>query len=198
MDKKELRAFIRNQKKLLSDIEVVSRSKIVLDKLYSSEYYKQSQDIYTYVNYNQEISTIFLIEEALKCGKNVYVPKVFGDKMEFFKINSIIELKPGAYGILEPDVDITSQNITKDCMKDNNDKESANPKANNLMIMPGLAFDLNHNRIGYGGGFYDRYLNDNPIFYKIALCFDFQVVDLIETDEYDIPVDLVISESKIF
>ena len=187
MNKKELRKFIKLQKEKISPEEVMVRSKKVFNKLYEQNCYKENSNIYTYVNYNQEIYTKELIEHSINCGKNVYVPKVFGDKMLFYRIGSLNELQSGAYGILEPVA--TEYDL-------NDERVMNNPSG--LMIMPGLAFDKNHNRIGYGGGYYDRYLCEHTDFFKVALAFDFQIVENIETDNFDIPVQMVITESDIF
>ncbi len=79
--------------------------------------------------------------EAWKLGKTVWVPKVHGETMDFYEITSFDELKPGAYGISSPMPEYLHRQTT------------------DLMIMPGVAFDTNRNRVGYGGGYYDRYLS---------------------------------------
>jgi 5-formyltetrahydrofolate cyclo-ligase len=186
MNKKELRAYIKSQKEKLSPDEVFMRSQRVLQRLYEQECYQNTQNIYTYVNYNQEVCTKELIEQSLVRMKNVFVPKVFGDRMLFYKISSLDELEPGAYGILEPAV--KSLDLKDDRVEDT---------PCGLMIMPGLAFDRSGGRIGYGGGFYDRYLSEHSDFFKVALCFDFQIVDKIISEDFDIPVQMIISESEI-
>lgn len=178
-DKKSIRQMIREQKKQLTFKEVEKRSVRILDRFYQSSVFKESGKIYTYVNYNQEVQTQLLIARALSLGKQVFVPRVENDDMDFYAIHSPENLSPGAYGILEPG---------KDCIKDT--------APSGLMIMPGLAFDRSGRRIGYGGGFYDRYISRYPDFKKIALCFDFQIFHEIKTEAFDIPVDGICSENE--
>lgn len=180
-DKKYIRACVREQKKKLTSEDVNFRTEKILKYLYEAKEFKEAHNIFTYVNYNQEVNTMLLIKECWKLGKNVFVPKVIGNEMFFYRIHSLDDLESGAYGIPEP---------IESC--------KASSKNTGLMIMPGLAFDKEHHRIGYGGGFYDKYLEKFPEFYKIALCYDFQVFDKIITDKFDIPVDLVISETHYF
>lgn len=99
--------------------------------------------------------------------------------MKFHRITALSELKPGKYGILEPD-----------------NTDIREPEQG-LMIMPGLAFDKEHHRAGYGGGFYDRYLEQHPAFYKAAVAFSFQIVDHIETERYDLKPDCIITEQAV-
>ena len=107
------------------------------------------------------------------------MPKVYGRDMKFHRITTLSELKPGKYGILEPD-----------------NTDICEPEQG-LMIMPGLAFDKEHHRAGYGGGFYDRYLEQHPAFYKAAVAFSFQIVDHIETESYDLKPDCIITEQAV-
>ena len=179
MDKKQARKYVKEIKKTLSESEVIERSKNVINRIYGLLQYKNSVNILTYVNYNQEVVTKELINVCLADGKNVYVPKVHGKEMKFHRINSLDDLKPGAYGILEPVTQYTED------------------VSEGLMIMPGVAFDKKLNRAGYGGGFYDKYLEKHPDIYKAAVCFDFQVVDEIETENYDLKPDVLVMESGV-
>lgn len=109
---------------------------------------------------------------------------MFKDKdvkyMEFVKIKSYQDLAPGYMGIMEPVSD-----------------DYASLK-NGLLVMPGIAFDTQKNRIGYGGGFYDRYLQQHMSdFYKTAICFDYQIVEHIMSEEFDIKPDKIITEKRI-
>ncbi|MGN0161608.1 MAG: 5-formyltetrahydrofolate cyclo-ligase [Lachnospiraceae bacterium] len=176
-DKKKVRQLIRRKKSELSSREVHQRSLLILEQFYQSLVYQKAEAVYTYVNYNEEVETSLLIEHSLSMGKKVCVPRVEGDHMDFYEITSLLDLSSGSYGILEPG---------STCVK------VSNPCG--LMIMPGLAFDLRGHRIGYGGGFYDRYLEKYPNFRKIALCFDFQLFDELQTEEQDIPVDEIWTE----
>lgn len=179
--KQTIRKKIKELKKTLSENQIDELSFSILEKLYETDEYKSTKDVYTYVNYNQEVKTTLLIENALLNDKRVFVPRILDGEMEFYRIKNLNDLKPGAFNIPEPD---------------DHCEMSINPSG--IMIMPGLAFDREHRRIGYGGGYYDKYLSLHSDFIKVVLCYDFQVVEKLETEEYDIPVDIVITETQMF
>ena len=175
MDKKELRSFIRQQKRAMTEQQIVAASKRLGELFAASEEYQQAETIYGYLPYTQEVRTVSMLEKAMADGKRVAVPKVYGDEMRFIYITDMSQVEKGYAGIPEP---IADEPIAND------------PKA--LVLMPGLAFDPQGHRIGYGGGFYDRFLAEEPDHPTLALCYDFQMLDHLETEEFDIPVDKVL------
>ena len=175
MDKKELRRTIRERKRAMTEEEIVSRSE-KLEVLFSqSEAYKAAKTIYGYLPYNQEVRTIHMLEQALKDGKRVAVPKVYGDEMKFLYLDDLTQVEKGYAGIPEPIADGPVA-----------DDDTA------LVLMPGLAFDPAGHRIGYGGGFYDKFLAAEPNHPTLALCYEFQMLPELHTEEHDIPVDTVL------
>ena len=179
MDKKALRREIGAKKRALSAAEIESRSAILADKLYKTTQYRDCQSLYAYLSFNQEVRTNPIIERAWADGKRVAVPKVVGDEMVFIWIDSFEGLAPqGAFHILEP---IEDGPVASD--------ETA------LILMPGLAFDPQGHRVGYGGGYYDRFLENEPDHPLVALCYDFQLYDRLEVEAHDVPVDLVITDA---
>jgi 5-formyltetrahydrofolate cyclo-ligase len=164
---------------MLSSEAVHRKSQAVMNLLFSLEAYQKSNTILAYVSYQQEVETHWLIEQSIQNHKAVYVPKVYEKEIQFHRITSLSELKTGTMGILEPD---------NDCICDLQE---------GFMIMPGLAFDRNFNRLGYGGGFYDRFLATRSSITKAAICFDFQLLDALETEPHDIKTDIIICESEI-
>lgn len=175
MNKQALRAQIREKKRAMTEEEIVSRSMALTEKFLSTDAYRQAKTIYGYLSYNQEVRTGPLLAQALKDGKAVAVPKVCGEEMRFILMTDLDAVAKGYAGIPEP---IADGPIAQD------------PTA--LVLMPGLAFDRQGRRLGYGGGFYDKFLAAEPSHPKIALCYDFQLLPALETDSHDIPVDLVI------
>jgi len=164
----------------MSSQEVIDKSLLIENLLMKQEEYKKSKNIYVYVNYNQEVITTDIIKKSLAVGKNVYIPKVYDDVILFHQIRSYEDdLAPGAYGILEP------TNNSPDKLRDG------------LLIMPGLAFDKKFHRIGYGGGFYDKYLALPNSHIKLAIAYDFQVLEQIEADEFDMKVDVIITQDFV-
>ena len=175
MDKKALRKEIRDQKRAMTEEMIVAKSE-KLGKLFAaSELYQNAKSIYGYLPYNQEVRTVAMLEQAIRDGKRVAVPKCYGDEMRFIWMEDLSKVEKGYAGIPEPVED--------------------GPVADDhtaLVLMPGLAFDPQGHRIGYGGGFYDRFLAEETEHPTLALCYDFQMLEHLETEEFDIPVDAVL------
>ena len=177
MDKKALRREIGAKKSALSAEEVGRRSAILAEKLFEAEQYRDCRSLYAYLSFNEEVRTDPIIERAWADGKRVAVPKVVGKEMVFIWIDSFDALGPGYYGITEPV----------------NDGPVADDRTA-LVLMPGLAFDPEGHRVGYGGGFYDRFLENEPDHPLVALCYDFQMYDHLDVESHDVPVDVVITD----
>ena len=175
MDKKALRAAIRQQKRAMTEEEIISKSETLGRLLAQNELYQKAKTFYGYLPYNQEVRTVPMLEQALRDGKRVAVPKCYGDTMKFIYLEDLSQVAPGYAGIPEP---IADQPVADD------------PTA--LVLMPGMAFDPQGHRIGYGGGFYDKFLAAEPDHPTLALCYDFQMLPHLETEEFDIPVDCVL------
>ena len=175
MNKQELRRSIREKKRAMTPEEIASRSAKLAQLFLASDAYRNAKTIYGYLPYNQEVRTVPMLEQALKDGKKVAVPKCYGDEMRFIYMDDLSKVEKGYANIPEP--------IADDPVADD---ETA------LVLMPGLAFDPQGHRIGYGGGFYDKFLAAEPNHPTLALCYDFQMFPILETEEFDIPVDTVL------
>ena len=175
MDKAALRRKIREQKRAMTEEEITRRSERLGELFAASSAYRNAKTIYGYLPYNQEVRTVPMLERALREGKQVAVPKVYGDTMKFILLEDLSQVEKGYAGIPEPVAD--------------------GPVANDLtalVLMPGLAFDKAGHRIGYGGGFYDKFLASEPGHPTLALCYEFQMLEHLNTEEFDIPVDQVL------
>ena len=175
MDKQQLRQSIRLQKRAMTEDMIISASENLAQQFFATSQYQNAQTVYGYLSYNQEVRTVPILEQALRDGKQVAVPKVYGDTMRFIYLRDLSQVVPGCMGIPEP--------VADDPVAD--DKTA-------LVLMPGVAFDRKGNRMGYGGGYYDKFLACEPEHPTVALCYSFQMVDSIPTEEYDIPVDTVL------
>ena len=175
MNKQELRKAIRERKRSMTPEEIESRSQALCCKFLESDAYRQAETLYGYLPYNQEVRTVPILARALADGKKVAVPKVYGDEMKFIYLDDLTQVATGYAGIPEP---IADGPVAED--------------RDALVLMPGLAFDPQGHRIGYGGGFYDKFLFREPGHKTVALCYEFQMVERLETEEFDIPVDVVI------
>ncbi len=159
----------------MTPAQIADKSSTLLDLFFETEEYRTAKTLYMYLPYNQEVRTVPVLEKAIADGKAVAVPKVYGDTMRFIYLTDLSQVAPGCMGIPEPVADGPVAN---------------DPTA--LVLMPGLAFDREGHRIGYGGGFYDKFLAAEPGHPTVALCYDFQVVENLPLDEFDIPVDRVL------
>lgn len=175
VNKKELRSKIRERKRAMTPQEIEEKSRLLWEKFRASDAYRNAKTIYGYLPYNQEVRTVPMLEQALLEGKRVAVPKVYGEEMKFIYLTDLTQVSKGYAGIPEP---IADTPVAED--------QTA------LVLMPGLVFDPQGHRIGYGGGFYDKFLSQEPQHPTVALCYDFQVVEKLETESFDIPVDLVL------
>lgn len=175
MDKNALRLKIRDCKRAMTAQDIARRSEALAEKFFQLELYQNAQTLYGYLSYNQEVRTLPILQRALQDGKQVAVPKVYGDTMKFICLTDLQALKKGYAGIPEP---IADEPVAQD--------KTA------LVLMPGLAFDPQGHRMGYGGGFYDKFLAEEPDHPTVALCYDFQMLHHLETESHDIPVDQVL------
>ena len=175
MDKTELRREIRARKRAMTEAEIEERSARLAQLFFASGAYQNAKTIYGYLPYNQEVRTVPMLERALKDGKKVAVPKVYGEEMKFLYLDDLNAVAKGYAGIPEP---IADEPVAHD--------ETA------LVLMPGLAFDPQGHRIGYGGGFYDKFLAAEPNHPTLALCYEFQMLPRLDVEDHDIPVDTVL------
>jgi 5-formyltetrahydrofolate cyclo-ligase len=183
--KQSIRDEILRVREEFGEEEVQLKSSMILDRLFRTPEYQAAQEIFTFVSFGNEVDTYGIILNAFMSNKKVYAPKIMKRGIiEFYQIGSIEELQPSKLGILEP----TSENLGE--LKQDNGSQ--------LMIVPGVAFDEECNRLGYGGGYYDRYFAKNldcqvP---KIALCYELQMLHEVPTEEYDYKVDKIITEKR--
>lgn len=175
----------KRMKQLRADMtrtERFEKSMRIFEQLITVLEFKRADRIYTYVSMDNEIDTIMFIDYSLSLEKRVFVPRVSGKDMEFYEISDISELNPGYMGIYEPDI---------------NGKEPDYSRTG-FMCMPGLAFDRSYNRIGYGGGFYDRYLSVENKLYKAALAYEAQLLESIPAQDGDVRPDMIVTEENIY
>lgn len=196
-EKKLLRKKIRQKlvEENQNQKEVEKKSFYAQENLLNLEKLKASNNILLFVSYGNEIKTETLLEEFLKSGKKVFLPRTEKDDMDFFQISNTESIENqteiGDFGIVVPKKNLkmlSPKEIGKDFS----------------ILIPGLAFDKKGNRLGKGKGFYDKYL-ENVLQCKskdnypmlVGFCYDFQIVDEVPTEKSDIPVDYVVSETRI-
>lgn len=175
IDKQALRQHIRTQKRALSPAQIEAASAVLAQQLFGHPLYRKADSVYGYLSYNQEVRTLPILRRALADGKRVAAPRICGSEIRFLWLQDLSGIETGERGIPAPPADAP---------------EADDPAA--LVLLPGLAFDLRGHRVGYGGGFYDRFLASHP-HPTIALCYDFQLFRQIPTQPHDIPADVVLS-----
>ncbi len=184
MTKKELRIQMSALRDDLSDDEIQKSSRAIFENLLKTEIFHSCHTILCYINIKSEVNTHYIIKHYHNNGKKTAAPKVTGNKMDFFYFDNFSQLSDeNRFHIPEP--------VTN---------EKCIPDAGCLIIMPGLLFDCNGARIGYGGGFYDRYLEKYPNIVKIAIAYDFQVTDAVNNsliEKTDIKPDMIVTEKRI-
>ena len=176
--KSEMRRFIKNLRREMTDETITEVSNQIYKNLIELDLYKNAKSIFVYLSMDKEIDTSKIINHALEDDKKVFVPYLENKNMSLRRLKSLDDLTEGAFGIK------TSKN----------NESITNP---DLSLVPGLSFDKNKNRLGYGGGYYDKYLANSQttsigLFADVARSFE------IPTDETDISLDYILTENGIF
>lgn len=177
MDKKSIRAKMIERRLALSKEEYQAKSKAIVATLLRSSFFDKTKPLGLYASMRQEVDTWVLIEQLLKAGVKLALPRVEGDDMEFYYIDDIKSLSPSRFGVMEP---VARYKATDLC----------------LLVTPLVAFNKNKERIGYGKGYYDRYIEKyHP--QTIGIAFDLQK-EAFEVEAHDQPLDYIITETKVY
>ncbi|MDE3000562.1 MAG: 5-formyltetrahydrofolate cyclo-ligase [Gemmatimonadota bacterium] len=180
--KKQIRNAVGKRRSELSLGEVRARSRRIIARLTGQEVYRRAGCVASYVSISNEVDTHTLIDLALNSGKRVAAPVLVPNRTLIHReIRGLAELKPSRFGLLEPS---------------DEDGAVVPPDAFDIVLVPGLAFDCSGNRVGFGAGYYDRFLS-MALAIKIGLAYDFQLFDRLPTGPRDIPMDLVVTESGV-
>lgn len=204
MNKKDVRKKVLAVRDAIPAADKVQYDASIWKIVMGTEEYREADAVLAYVSYKSEVDTTALIQQALADGKHVFVPKVSGSEMEFWRISSLEDLREGYKGIREPVQSVAFS-----------DWISRHIGSKVLMWMPGVAFDRERHRIGYGGGFYDRYLDrlmkqseqttsedqvrtqaGGFILIKVALAYSCQVLERIPYEEHDVRPDMLVTEQE--
>ncbi len=193
--KKQIRTRVLKKRMALTTEERDRYSQKIRSFIVGCPLFQSAREIYCYASFREEVQTSGIMEEAWKTGKRVAVPCVAdAGKMEFFYIESLAELLPGYYGIPEPVWDAARIAQPELSFHREMQKGLETEHSQVLMLLPGAVFDKSGNRIGYGKGFYDRYLQAHPKCRRIGLAYSIQCVEKIPADPFDINVEAVITE----
>lgn len=176
--KSKIREQIKAKRDSLSKEELLHLSKLVIENLSSIDDFNKRNNIMFYISKDNEVHTHNIIKSLMK-KKKIIVPITDKNSLIASELTDFSNLKLGPFSVLEP---TTIKEISPDDI--------------DIVIIPGVAFDRNGNRVGYGKGYYDIFLKKTNAL-KIALAFDFQVVDKIETSTHDVSVDIIVTEKEI-
>ena len=184
--KKEIRREVFDKRKCLLKDNVVRKSIEITNHIICMNEFITGSIIMAYMDFNNEVMTGFLIDHCFNMGKRLVLPLVDDENgikiIKAYEVKDLQQdLKPGCYGILEPVKDKTIE---------------VDPKLIDMVIVPGVAFDINRNRIGYGAGYYDNFLIKlRRECYKVGIAFDFQIYSKIASEDHDISLDIVVTEN---
>ena len=178
--KKDIRKRVLVKRNSITRESWEEKSHSIYKQVVTHPFFLESEIIYCYIDYQNEVGTRKIIEKAWESGKKVAIPKVESDNMRFYEIQDFAELETGYKGILEPN----SGRVVE-----------ANE---GLIIVPGVAFDKARNRIGYGKGFYDKYLSRFSKLKTLAIAFEMQMVEHVPAEENDRRPTILITEEQIY
>ena len=179
MSKVSLRQQMLLKRRNLSSEAYHSQSQQAQENLSSQACFRSAQNVAMYSPVRGEADTTKLFTLAVNSGKTVFFPKVVGSDLQFFVTKSCCDLKSGAFRVLEPIGSLSAVSTDFD-----------------LMVIPGVAFDLEGNRLGYGKGFYDRWLATNRPKVTVGLAFDLQIVNSLPAETHDQQLDFIVTETR--
>ena len=182
MDKKAFRKNILTKRKGISEKKHKEKSAQIMRRLEKLEIFQEAYTVMFYVSFGSEVGTHGLLKDSFR-EKRVAVPLVWEKDLLIKRITDFSQLSPGAWEILEPETRQTSLKLSDI----------------NLILVPGVAFDEDHNRMGYGGGYYDRLLagEKEADFISVGLAFEEQISNKLPVEKYDQKVDFVVTEKRV-
>ena len=179
-----LKKYFLKKRNLYTERDIIDKSKIIKEKLFEKFNFNNYKIIHTYISYKKEVNTWLIIEKIMNDYShcNIIVPKCYkSNQLQHFELKNSL-LLPNRYGILEPYKSRKYNRID----------------GIDLVIVPLLAFDLDGNRVGYGKGYYDRFLEYCENVKKVGICFERPVSKILDTNEYDVKLDYCITPEKIY
>lgn len=177
--KKEIRQKNKWNRDKMTEEECCQRSIVICHKILSSKLYEEADCVYGYYPLGNEVSLIPVMVDCLEQGKKLALPRVDGDHMDFYQITSLDQVEEGCFHVMEP---VTTEKVHE---------ERA------LVLTPGVAFDRNGNRIGYGKGYYDRYFTCHPSLTRLGVSYYSQMEESIPAQETDVKLQYLITECRM-
>ena len=183
LEKKIIRQTVLKQRHAFSVQEKTPAEQRMLKFLQGWEVFRMAKTIHIFISKTDEPDTTLIIESAWESGKKVAVPCVLPETFELFhsQLKSFEDLFSGSLGVLEPSPEV---------------RIAMTPESFDLIIIPGVAFDRHGGRLGYGKGYYDRFLEQTGAF-RLAMAFDFQVIEKVPTEKHDVVMNGILTEAGI-
>jgi len=187
--KKKIRARLLRKRDSIPPALKVQKEATIKNRLFGLEEFKRATSLLAYVSFRSEVDTTRFLQDVINSGKKLVLPAVDSRLrvLKLYQVKETSELEYGYMGILEPGVrehrEVTLADI-------------------DLVIIPGAGFDLKGNRLGYGGGYYDKLLSTDPssqsrIPFLVALAFEEQIVEEIPSEPHDIKMDIIITDNRV-
>ena len=182
--KKEIRTTILKKRNGMLFSEVLEKSERIKEQIFHADEFKDAKTVLFYVSYDNEVNTHEMIKKCLEIKKQVVVLKTDANHRTMLcsSLTNWDDLVAGAYNILEP---------RQECLKE------VSPESIDLIVIPGIAFDCQGNRIGHGMGYYDRLLKKKSNAHCLGLAFEFQIVEKIPPEKHDVKVKKIVTEKRI-
>lgn len=177
MEKKSIRKQIKEQREQLPVVEVKETSEKIYEKFVTSESFQKAKVVMSYMSFKNEVDTHKINEAVITSGKKLILPRI-KDKENIEAVEYSGNFQKGSMGIIEPVGEPYEKEI-------------------DLIIVPGIAFDREGNRIGFGRGYYDRFLEKYPKVQRVSLVYDFQLVESIPAEEHDKKIKLLFTKNNI-
>lgn len=180
MTREEIRAAARKLREDASKIQAAEMSARICERIVKMSEYLKAKRVLCYASLPDEVQTNGLLHEIMRSGRELYLPRTRGRELDIVRVTPESNLVPGAFGVLEPQ-----------------SGEVADISEMDLVLAPGVAFDRDGNRLGYGKGYFDRLLAacTCPV---IGLAYELQIFDHIPVREGDVPMDKVITGRNVY
>lgn len=175
-EKRKIRSEARQNRDSLSQAQIRLWSDMICENLHKQPFFQAAEIVYFYYPLGSEVNLLPLAQKTLDLGKQAAFPRVDGSDMAFYQVSGLEEFAEGAFHVMEPVGDVIM------------DRAAA------LVLVPGLVFDSQRNRMGYGKGYYDRYFARYPGCHKVGVCYGMQRIPQVPCGEFDIPMDMVVTE----
>ncbi|KAA5545152.1 5-formyltetrahydrofolate cyclo-ligase [Roseiconus nitratireducens] len=185
-DKAEIRQAAAQARREMADKD--GASDLIIRQVQAMPSYRSAKSVLWYVDVRDEVRTRAALPSAIQTGPAVLVPYCVGDQMRLFRLHSIDDLQPGTFGVLEPRVEL----------RDDPDRGASIADAD-VVLVPGVAFDAQGGRLGYGRGYYDRCLAEaRPDVVLVGLAYQCQVCPRVPMADHDVRMDWVVTEQQLY